>query len=160
MSTNKISKKFFPLNKIVVAIDGSDNANRALEAATGLAKQNNSELLIAYVVPETVPTPYAPIGINSPAVNYADYFKTIEQGGKKTIDDAVAQAKAQGVNVRGEVLRTVSSVVETIVDVSEKEQADLIVVGTRGLGGFQKLLLGSVSNGVISHAHCPVLVVR
>jgi nucleotide-binding universal stress UspA family protein len=50
--------------------------------------------------------------------------------------------------------------VETIVRVAQEQQADLIVLGSRGLSGLQRLLLGSVSEGVLSHAHCPVLVVR
>jgi len=51
-------------------------------------------------------------------------------------------------------------VVETIINHAAKEDVDLIIVGTRGLGGFKKMLIGSVSSGVISHANCPVLVVR
>jgi len=51
-------------------------------------------------------------------------------------------------------------VVETIINHAAKEHVDLIIVGTRGLGGFKKMLIGSVSSGVISHANCPVLVVR
>jgi len=51
-------------------------------------------------------------------------------------------------------------VVETIISHAAKEDVDLIVVGTRGLGGFKKMLMGSVSSGIISHADCPVLVVR
>ena len=50
--------------------------------------------------------------------------------------------------------------VEEILGVAEKEKIDLIVIGTRGLGGFRKLLQGSVSSGVMTHAKCNVLVVR
>jgi nucleotide-binding universal stress UspA family protein len=64
------------------------------------------------------------------------------------------------VNVKTELPEGVSSVVETIINNADKEGADLIVVGTRGLDGFKKLLIGSVSSGVISHASCPVLIVR
>ena len=52
------------------------------------------------------------------------------------------------------------SVVETILEQGDKSNVDLIVIGTRGLTGFKKLLVGSVSSGVISHAHCSVLIVR
>lgn len=160
MSTAGSTRTLFPAKKILVSTDGSENAMRAVAAATSLAKQNGSELLIVHVVSEAVPAQYSPIGINSPAADYSDYFKTIEQDGMKLVNQAVHNAKGEGVNARGEVLRTISSVVESIVEVSEKEHVDLIVVGTRGLGGFKKLLLGSVSSGIISHAHCSVLVVR
>jgi len=62
--------------------------------------------------------------------------------------------------VKAEIPEATTSVVETIVNQAVKENADLIIVGTRGLGGFKKLILGSVSNGVVSHVHCPVLVIR
>ncbi len=154
------TKNLFPLNKILVSTDGSENANRALDAALTLAKQNESELVIVNVVSETVPTQYSPIGINTPTVNYDDYFKAIEQAGGRIVDQAVKKAESKGVKVKGEVLRAMSSTVESIVNASNEEHVDLIVMGTRGLGGFKKLVLGSVSSGVVSHAHCSVMIVR
>lgn len=50
--------------------------------------------------------------------------------------------------------------VSTIVAIARQEHADLIVLGSRGMGGFRSFLVGSVSDGVLHHAHCPVLVVR
>jgi nucleotide-binding universal stress UspA family protein len=160
MSTTGNAIALFPVKKVLVSTDGSENAKRAVAAAASLAKQNGSELLIVHVVSETIPAQYSPIGINSPAADYSDYFKTIEQEGMKLVNQSVQKAKGEGINARGEVLRTISSVVESIVEVSDKEHIDLIVVGTRGLGGFKKLLLGSVSSGIVSHANCSVLVVR
>ena len=126
----------------------------SLVRRASLAKQNGSELLVVHVVSEAIPAQYSPIGINTPAADYTDYFKTIEQEGMKLVNQVVQNAKGDGINARGEVLRTISSTVESIVEVSDKEHVDLIVVGTRGLGGFKKLLLGSVSSGVVSHASC------
>jgi len=54
----------------------------------------------------------------------------------------------------------VTSTVQGIVEFASNEKVDLIVIGTRGLSGFKRLLIGSVSSGVVAHAHCPVLVVR
>jgi len=160
MSSSGNSRTLFPLKKILVTTDGSENAKRAVNAASSLAKQNGSELLIIHVVSEAIPAQYSPIGINTPASDYTDYFKTIEQEGLKLVNEVVQKAKGEGINARGEVLRTISSTVESIVEVAVKEHVDLIVVGTRGLGGFKKLLLGSVSSGVVSHASCSVLIVR
>jgi len=72
----------------------------------------------------------------------------------------LSEAKKRGIMVKADIPEATTSVVETIVNQAVKENADLIIVGTRGLGGFKKLILGSVSNGVVSHAHCPVLVIR
>lgn len=160
MSSTRSVNSPFPLKRILVSTDGSENAKRAVMAASSLAKQTGAELLIVHVVSEAIPAQYSPIGINSPASDYTDYFKTIEQEGLKLVNQAVQNAKGEGINARGEVLRTISSTVESIVEASEKENVDLIVVGTRGLGGFKKLLLGSVSSGIVSHAHCSVLIVR
>ena len=66
----------------------------------------------------------------------------------------------RSISVKADTPEATGSVVETIVNQAVKENVDLIIVGTRGLGGFKKLLLGSVSNGVVSHAHSPVLVIR
>ncbi len=160
MSLSGNSRTLFPLKRILVTTDGSENAKRAVSAASSLAKQNGSELLIVHVVSEAIPAQYSPIGINTPASDYTDYFKTIEQEGTKLVNEVVQKAKGEGINARGEVLRTISSTVESIIEVSDKEHVNLIVVGTRGLGGFKKLLLGSVSSGVVSHASCSVLIVR
>lgn len=150
----------FSLKKIVVSTDGSENAKKAVEAACLVAKQNGSELLIVHVVSEALPAQYAPIGINEPVADYTSYFNAIEQKGKDLVNAAVDGARNAGVNATGEVLRTISSTVEVILEASERYQADLIVVGTRGFGGFKKMLLGSVSSGIVSHASCSVLVVR
>ena len=160
MSLSGNSRTLFPLKRILVTTNGSENAKRAVSAASSLAKQNGSELLIVHVVSEAIPAQYSPIGINTPASDYTDYFKTIEQEGTKLVNEVVQKAKGEGINARGEVLRTISSTVESIIEVSDKEHVNLIVVGTRGLGGFKKLLLGSVSSGVVSHASCSVLIVR
>jgi len=154
------SPELLPLNKILVSIDGSENASRAAKAAISIAKQFESELLILNVVAEMVPPVFSPIGVNVPAIDYSNYLERAENDAKKLVNDAVAGAKNESVNARGIVLRTVTSVAETILDEASKENVNLLVVGTRGLGGFKKLLLGSVSNAVVAHAHCTVLIVR
>src|SRR5881397_2358658 len=88
---------------------------------------------------------------------YYAYARRVALG---IVGDTVSEAKKVGTNVKTELPEGVSSVVETIISHAAKEHVDLIIVGTRGLGGFKKMLIGSVSSGVISHANCPVLVVR
>jgi len=62
--------------------------------------------------------------------------------------------------VQTEILVAVNSVVKEIVEYAEKQDVDLIVIGTRGMSGLKRILLGSTSSGVVKYAHCPVLVVK
>jgi nucleotide-binding universal stress UspA family protein len=147
--------------KIVVAVDGSENAERAAKVATKLAKQYDSELIVVYALASFVPIFTS---ANPENVLDIDYSSAYYQKALKQANDLVAQtvklAKKQGVDARGIVDRSISSTVAAIVSQATKVHADLIVIGTRGLGGFKRLLLGSVSSGVVTHADCSVLVVR
>ncbi len=158
--SDRESKALFPIKKILVTTDGSDNANRAIHAATELARNFGSELLIVTVVSMNVTRIYAPIAPYPSDAEYSAALRRAEEDAKKIVEDAVAEAKMASVSVRSEALSTMDSVPETILKTAENEKVDLIVVGTRGLGGFRKLILGSVSSAVVSHAHCAVLVVR
>ena len=101
MSSTKTGKPLLPLKKILVTTDGSENANRAVEAATFLAKQNGSELLIVHVVSEAVPAQYSPIGIGAPVADYTNYFKTIEQQGKKAARSRQSRRQREEESTRG-----------------------------------------------------------
>jgi len=72
----------------------------------------------------------------------------------------LSMAEKKGVKSKPQTSETVGSVVQAITDYAANEKIDLIVMGTRGMGGFKKMLLGSVSSGVVTHANCAVLVVR
>ena len=70
-------------------------------------------------------------------------------------------AKAEDVaDVKTEIFIDVKSVIESIIDYASRKNIDLIVIGTRGRTGLKRFLMGSVANGVVQHAHCPVLLVR
>ena len=64
------------------------------------------------------------------------------------------------IQLKTQVVVSPISVTGSIVQYAERENIDLIVVGTRGRSGFKRLLLGSTASGVVIHAHCPVMVVR
>jgi len=68
-------------------------------------------------------------------------------------------ANARGLKARGELIEA-GSTVQALVELAASEKVDMIIVGTRGMTGFKKLILGSVSSGLVSHSECPVLVVR
>ena len=160
-----ISKPFF--KKILVAQDGSESSQRASQAALELAEKLKADLVVLHAI--SPPTSYyhstiaSPTGMSLPAPSqheidaYYAYARKVALG---IVGETESKAKKQGIHVKTEIPEAVSSIVETIVNHASKENVDLIVVGTRGLGGFKKLLLGSVSSGIVSHAHCPVLIVR
>jgi len=157
-----------PLFKnILVAVDGSESSKRAAHVALGLAEKLRAQLIVLHAI--SPPTSYyrsnfpVPVGMAPPPPSqkeidtYSAYARRVALG---IVGDTVSEAKKVGTNVKTELPEGVSSVVETIINHAAKEHVDLIIVGTRGLGGFKKMLIGSVSSGVISHANCPVLVVR
>jgi nucleotide-binding universal stress UspA family protein len=63
-------------------------------------------------------------------------------------------------DIKTEVFRNVDSVTDAIIDYATKNKIDLIVIGTKGMTGLKRFLMGSVAQGVVQHAHCPVLLVR
>jgi nucleotide-binding universal stress UspA family protein len=150
----------FPLKKILVATDGSKNAERAVDAAIHFSKQFQAELIVLSVVMELVPPVYSPIGVNIPSVDYSAYLGKAEADGRKVANNAAERAQNEAITTKVVVLKTVTSIAEAILEEASREKVNLIVVGTRGLGGFKKLLLGSVSSATIDHAHCSVLVIR
>jgi nucleotide-binding universal stress UspA family protein len=76
------------------------------------------------------------------------------------LDSTKRKCEKEGVQTEIKVIGGPSPVSSSIVNYAENENVDLIVVGTRGRSGFKRLLLGSVASGVVTYAHCPVLVVK
>jgi nucleotide-binding universal stress UspA family protein len=144
---------------ILVATDGSEEAALALTTAADLAKSTNSELHVAYVFPTAVQRPFPnPITSRPQEVLEHELEEAMHQA-QEFLDREVEQVKAEGVTVtdshlvRGQPDRE-------LVHLSEELGAGLIVMGSRGLGGVRRALMGSVSDSVVRHAHCPVLIVR
>lgn len=145
---NQVSGSDAPSGRIVVGVDGSEASLRALEWATGQAQRTGSvlEIVCCWVFPATL----APYGL-PPAP--ADY----EVVTTKIMQDAVAKATELDPDVRLEP--HVENEAPALALVHASAGADLLVVGSRGLGGFASLLMGSVSQYCAHHAECPVLVV-
>lgn len=142
---------------VVVAVDGSAPSKAALAWATHDAGMRNLPLTLVHVV-----VPVAPSAAISPEFAFpSDYFTWQEdeaarllEEARKLVEDSPLEAKPPAVNT--EVLH--GGAVATLVDLSK--DADMIVVGSRGLGAFGRVLLGSVSGGLVHHAHCPVAVIH
>jgi nucleotide-binding universal stress UspA family protein len=148
----------FRIKRIIVAVDGSPDSLRAAQVAISMSKEHGAELMVLCVIQYPTYHLYAPRGYGAaPVEELLDHAEKVARHWAEPILD---EARARGVSVRLEILREKSSVVRAITQKAKVEKADLIVIGTRGRGGFAKLLLGSVSSGVVAHATCPVLVVR
>jgi nucleotide-binding universal stress UspA family protein len=136
----------FP-NKILLATDGSEDADLAAWAAIELSNRTASELYVVHVWHD-VPTPHfqsyvrAQLGQEAEAV-LQKQFERIEQSGGTIAEAHLREGRT----------------VEEVLDLSEELEVGLLVVGSRGLGGVGRILLGSVSEGIVNHARRPVLVV-
>ena len=147
------------IKRILVAIDGSQNAQRALETAVDMAIRLNSELMIAHVV--YVPGLFWSMGLPGTSIPTDKIEEDAEKIAQEVISKAVKFAKDAGVTkAEGEMVTELTSPAQGIVQLAEKGGVDLIAVGTRGNGGFKKLLLGSVANSVLHYAPCSVLVTK
>jgi nucleotide-binding universal stress UspA family protein len=147
--------------RILVAVDGSENAERATKVAIELAGKFGSELIVLHVIgrPSYTYVPMFP-SVTPPQAVFDEYHALSKKAAEGYVGKAVSLADGSKVKVRGDVQEGRFSVVQGITEYADNEKVDLIIVGTRGLGGFTKLVIGSVSSGVVTHAHCPVLVVR
>lgn len=143
--------------KIIVAFDGSKDSVAAVRFACSLASSRSSAVTLVHVYPPPAVSLSAASGM--PIPNYGDLEVAAKSYGKGVLEKGVELAAGEGIKAKGELIEA-ASVVEAIVNFAAAEKADLIVVGTRGMTGFKKLILGSVSSGLVSHAKCPVLVVR
>lgn len=138
--------------KILLATDGSEEAAAAALAAADVSNKTGAELHVIHVWRR--PWDYSYPGV-SPDVFISAYSRQAEEILKKQLEIIEA---ADG-TVAGAHLET-GRPVDTILDVGEEIRADLIVLGSRGLGSIRKVMLGSVSGGIVHNSDCPVLVVR
>ena len=153
----------FP-TKILLATDGSEEATLAARTAADIAGKTGSELHLVHAR-LMLPWAYYPTAAGAPSSGPADAEEARERL-MRWLDDQVERVEAEGGSVAQAHLRLgrpeegIVTVAEEIVSLGEEVGAGLIVVGSRGLGGIRRLLMGSVSDSVVRHAHCPVLVVR
>ena len=136
--------------EIIVAIDGSDHSHKAMDYAKGLAKQYGATLRLVHAFPHT-----------SDLLGYDNYEQLVarrENVGQTILDQAREKLGEASFPIKEELLEEPAA--EAILAVAKTRHADLIVMGTRGRSSLEGLLLGSVSQKVIHHAACPVMVVR
>jgi nucleotide-binding universal stress UspA family protein len=146
---------FFP-RSILLATDGSEEARLATQAAIELSKATGSEVHVLYVLPSAGEL----IGPHSyPTDRRESLLEQAERDARKFLDEQAERIGSEGGKVAEAHLRTGRADKE-VVRISEELGVGMIVMGSRGLGAVSRALMGSVSDSVVRHAHCPVFVVR
>ncbi|HEX7066405.1 MAG TPA: universal stress protein [Bacillales bacterium] len=173
--------------KLLVAFDGSDGSMKALEHGMNYAKENSAELTVLSVIKnqkksEDIPAQgnpsstfmaggngmyqVAPKGINAqaermehvPRMTEEQRQEVINSKGEEVLREAKNRLKKESVRFETAVME--GDAAEEIDKYALAHEADLIVIGHRGLSGLKKLVLGSVSQKVVEKSNCPVLVVK
>lgn len=138
--------------KVLVAIDSSEISNIVIKRSGQFAKVTDCDLTVLNVV-EPLPGSYAEM----PGA-IADFTRSKKEEAEEIVAKAQRTLKHYGVECKTQV--GVGPVAAEIVEVAEEGNFDVVFVGSRGFGGIKRMLLGSVADDVIRHAHCSVTVVR
>jgi nucleotide-binding universal stress UspA family protein len=138
--------------KILLATDGSGDAELAERAAVDLASRSGAELHVIHAWQDLPQRLY-------PTPNAAYFTKIHAREARNLLERQIEQIKTAGIQIAGAHLK-LGPPVEEIVELAAELDVGLVVVGSRGLSRTRRLLTGSVSEGVVQHATCPVLVVR
>lgn len=136
--------------RILYPTDDSEHAKKALDVARELAEKYGAEVVVLHAYPHVFD-----------ALGTPDYERMLNrriENGTRIVEPAAAALEEAGLAVKRELLE--GPVAEAILNVAKVRECDLIVMGARGLSNLEGLLVGSVSQKVVQHATCPVLVVR
>jgi nucleotide-binding universal stress UspA family protein len=143
-------------HRILVALDGSDTASLALDAALKLAADSGAQLLPLYVIDVPV------IAYDVPGFDPSIVRDAFVEEGQRITSDAQNRMSQHGVTGTARTVEVVSpgeDVAHRIVAIANDWHADVIVMGTHGRRGFRRLMLGSVAERVLRSAACPVLMI-
>ena len=153
------------INKILIAVDRSQNNKLVFDTAVSLAKTTGADLMLLHILSRKESEhPIAPTYTYYPIieeVNYETYQKEYakyQQHGLEFLKNLTEEATAAGVST--EYTQLAGNPGRMICELANNWSADLIIVGSRGLKGLKEMFLGSVSNYVTHHAPCSVLIVR
>lgn len=156
-------------NKLLVAIDMSDMAKDVYSTALSLAIKHNASLILLHVlcseehsspllVPPNLSDFYPATGNDLTLDTWRQQWENFVREGLEMLTQRADEAKKAGIHV--EYQQIYGSSARTICNLAKESHVDLIIMGRRGRSGLSELLLGSVSNYVLHHAHCSVLIVQ
>jgi len=138
------------IGNILVPYDGSENSNKAFEYAMDLAKKYKSNITPVICISQEDDISEVVTG---------DFIQRQRDAASKEILTLESRAEELGVNFKGIILKT-HSVTDAILSYAESNNIDFIVIGSRGLGGFKRLLLGSVASTISQYSKCPVMIIK
>ena len=147
--------KAVAVHPIVFATDFSPASDPALRKAIEMARKEGAELIVAHVF--EAPATMSHSGVADDIIE-ADLEDKIRKDVEKQLEPVLAQARAEGIRVRGEILE--GHAPKMLAELAEKNGAALLVLGTHGRTGLKKVLIGSIASKVIATAPCPVLTIR
>lgn len=154
-----MSQKNASIKKILLAIDKSGYKDKATAYAITLAKSLGAEITVIHVIGKSS------LGATADVLGYyrggklKAFQDALKKDAEKLLDKVVRAGEDEGVTVHQQVMIG-SPIKKIILDYAKNHKTDLIVIGTKGMTGIEKFLMGSVANDVIAYAHCPVLAVR
>ena len=139
-------------SKILVPVDGSDISYRALDSALFLSERLGSKITAIHVI-EQVPTVY----IQSQKI-LDELLAAHKNESQKILDKCSSIATQKGIVINTTLLE--GNPASTILEFSQMDKYEVIIIGSRGMGHFKELILGSVSSKILHHSLCPVLLIR
>ncbi|MDP9287529.1 MAG: universal stress protein [Thermoproteota archaeon] len=155
-----MSEEEINIKKILVPIDGSDASLKAAKYAIKAVKCEKAQIICIHVIP-------TPENISEfegkPFYSLQAYYDELGKSAKPWFEKIIETCKRMTVSeddVTTDIVADVSSIADAIINYAANNNTDLIVMGTKGKTGLKRFLIGSVADGVVRHAHCPVLVVR
>ncbi|WP_309492821.1 universal stress protein [Candidatus Hecatella orcuttiae] len=146
------------VDRILVAVDGSEHSKKAADLAVDLAKKWEAELYLIHVLEEKgVPKEFKEFA-RIEKVPVSEYFNLVCQTGG-FLGEAEVKAKAAGIK-KVERICAQGNPADEIINAAERLGVDMVVLGSRGLGGFSRAIMGSVSTKVCTHVNCACVTVK
>jgi len=136
-------------SNILIAVDGSESASKAFRRSVYLAQKCNSKLDLVHAVQ---------CEVGGDSANTFEMIEELKDKAKKILEEYRIEAVKNNVPIQITIMQ--GDPAKVIIEIAKAKSYDLIIMGTRGRSSFQELLIGSVSQKVIHHASCPVMVVR
>jgi nucleotide-binding universal stress UspA family protein len=134
---------------ILIAVDGSESASKAFQRAIYLAQKCNSKLDLVHVVQ---------CEVGGDSANTFEIIEDLKDKAMEMLEEYRIEAAKNNISMQITIMQ--GDPAKIIIELAKAKSYDLIIMGTRGRSSFQELLIGSVSQKVMHHASCPVMVVR